>query len=177
MSVLRTDIPHPSFPAQQGRAESAMSRKRKVLAVVDGSARTVDVLEFLVAQAEGSAPNEVVVLNVQPLPEDWRLRGYGSFMRGEIRDRLINDRGRPIVTSAAVHLERAGIAHKERVEIGESAETIERCAREESCEQIVMAEPRSGALRRWLARRAGITIGSVVSQLLELAERPVVVVR
>jgi hypothetical protein len=149
----------------------------KILAVVDGSVRAADVLEFVIAQVGNRSLSEVVLLNVQPMPEDWRLRGYGSFKQAEIRDRLINDCGRPIVTSAGSRLARAGIAHKVRIEIGEVAETAERCAREEGCNQIVVSEPRSGALRRWLARQAGITIGSVVSQLLELSERAVVVVR
>jgi nucleotide-binding universal stress UspA family protein len=177
MSILRNDAPDPQSAADPGRTAAATPCRRKILAVVDGSARSAGVLDFLIAQAGDRLLLEVVVLNVQPMPEDWRLRGYGSFKRDEIRDRLINDRGRPVVANAAARLEHVGIAHKERVEIGEIAETIERCAREEACDQIVIAEPRSGALRRWLATQAGITIGSTVSQLLQLVERPVVVVR
>jgi nucleotide-binding universal stress UspA family protein len=176
MSVLRTDVPRPQSTVQQRSIAVVTPRKRRVLAVVDGSARTADVIEFLVAQA-CDRPQEVVILNVQPAPESWRLRGYETFKQGEIHDRLVNDRGKPVVAGVAGALDRAGIEHKERVEVGEIAETIERCAREEGCEQIVVAEPRSGTLRRWLARQAGVTIGSVVSQLLELTDRPVVVVR
>jgi nucleotide-binding universal stress UspA family protein len=176
MSVLRSNIPPPQSSVQQGSATPAVLRRRKVLAVVDGSAQTAGVVEFLIAQAV-DVPQEVVVLNVQPRPESWRLRGYETFKRDEIHDRLINDRGKPVVASVASALDRAGIVHRERVEIGDIAETIERCAREDACEQIVVAEPRSGALRRWLARQAGVTVGSVVSQLVELADRPVVVVR
>lgn len=176
MSVLRTDVSRSQPPAQRYPIALPLPRRRKVLAVVDGSARTADVIEFLVAQV-GDTAQEVVVLNVQPLPEDWRMRGYETFKRDEIRDRLVNDRGRPVVASVAGALDRAGIAHKERVEIGDTAETIERCAREEGCEQIVIAEPRSGVLRRWLALQAGVTVGSVVPQLLELTDLPVVVVR
>jgi nucleotide-binding universal stress UspA family protein len=177
MSVQRTDASRPQSAPDHGHAVAATPYRRKVLAVVDGSARSAGVLDFLTAQAGDRSLLDVVVLNVQPMPEDWRLRGYGSFKRDEIRDRLINDRGRPVVANAAARLDYVGIAHTERVEIGEIAETIERCAREEACDQIVIAEPRSGALRRWLAKQAGITIGSTVSQLLQLAERPVVVVR
>jgi nucleotide-binding universal stress UspA family protein len=177
MSVLRTDVPRPRSEMQHSRPAIATSRRRKVLAVVDGSARTADVLDFLIAQSSERFAQEVIILNVQPRPEDWRLRGYGSFKRDEIRDRLINDRGRPVVANAACHLDRAGIPHKERVEIGDPAETIERCAREEGCDHIVVAKPRSGALRHWLAKNGGITIGSLVTQLSELTDRPFTVVR
>ncbi|MBX9772784.1 MAG: universal stress protein [Xanthobacteraceae bacterium] len=175
MSVLRSDMPWPQATGQT-RPVARQVPKRRILAVVDGSARTADVIEFLIAQA-GGRPQEVVILNVQPPPESWRMRGYESFKQDEIRDRLVNDRGKPVVAAVAAALDRAAIEHKERVEIGEMAETVERCAREEGCEQIVVAEPRSGVVRRWLARQAGVTIGSVVSQLLALADRPVVVVR
>jgi nucleotide-binding universal stress UspA family protein len=176
MSVLRTDVPRPQSAVQKSPIALAVSRRRKVLAVVDGSARTADVIEFLVEQAADCA-QEVVVLNVQPQPESWRLRGYETFKQDEVHDRLVNDLGKPVVASVASALDRVGIGHKERVEIGKIAETIERCAREEDCEQIILAEPRSGALRRWLARQAGVTVGAVVPQLLELTDRPVVVVR
>jgi nucleotide-binding universal stress UspA family protein len=176
MSVLRTDLPRRELALQPNRSAVATPRRRKVLAVIDGSARSADVLDYLVETNEHSK-QEVVLLNVQPQPEDWRLRGYGSFKRDEIRDRLINDRGLPVVTSAASRLERAGIAHKERVEIGDPAETIERCAREEGCDEIVVAEQRSGSLRSWLAKQAGIAIGSLLCQLLEVTDRPLIVVR
>src|SRR5215203_2970419 len=85
MSVLRSDIMRQALPVHHGHAAPATARNRKILAVVDGSARTADVLEFLIAQSGGGPPQEVVLLNVQPLPEDWRLRGYGSFKQEEIR--------------------------------------------------------------------------------------------
>ena len=47
--------------------------------------------------AKSGGPIEVIVLNVQPLSESFRLRGYGSFKQDEVRDRLINDLGKPIV--------------------------------------------------------------------------------
>ena len=49
-----------------------------------------------------------------------------------IDDRLINDLGKRVVTSAARHLDAAGIAHKDRIELGDPAETIVRCADEEN---------------------------------------------
>ncbi len=159
------------------RAIETKPRTQKILAAVDGSERTGRVLEYLIGLAESGFSIEVVVLNVQPEPEDWRLRGYGSFKQDEIHDRLVNDLGKPIVASVGRTLDQANIAHKERVELGALADTILRCAREERCELIVVSEPRPGALRRWLARTAGISFGSVASKVVQLAEMTVITVK
>ena len=81
------------------RAAETKPRAQKILAAVDGSERTGRILEYLIGLAESGIPIEVVVLNIQPEPEDWRLRGYGSFKQGEIHDRLVNELGKPIVSS------------------------------------------------------------------------------
>ena len=104
-----------------------------------------------------------------------RLRGYGNFRRAEIDDRLINDLGKRAVTSAARHLEAANIAHKDRIELGDPAETIVRCADEEKCDLIVLAESRPSAVRQWLMRTTGAVIHSVASVVIHLARVPVLV--
>jgi nucleotide-binding universal stress UspA family protein len=134
------------------------------------------VIKYLLVHA-ARAPLEVVLLNIQPEPEQWRLRGYGWFKREEIRDRLINDLGRPAVTSAGQQLDVAGIKHTDRIELGTAADTILRCAREENCDLIVMAEPPVGALRQWLLRSAGVSIGSTASVVIKLAPVSVVVAK
>lgn len=159
------------------RAVETKRRTQKVLAAVDGSERTGRVLEYLIGLADSGISIEVVVLNVQPEPEDWRLRGYRSFKQEEVHDRLVNDLGKPIVTSVGRSLDQGGIAHKDRIELGDPAETILRCANEERCNLIVVSEPRSGAFRRWLTKTVGLTFGSVASDVAQLAEVPVVVVK
>lgn len=159
------------------RAVETKHNTQKILAAVDGSERTGRVLEYLIGLAESGIPIEVVVLNVQPAPEDWRLRGYGSFKQEEIHDRLVNDLGKPIVRSVGRRLDQAEIAHKERIELGALAETILRCANEERCDLIVVSEPRPGAIRRWLTRTTGLSFGSVASNVAQLAEISVIVVK
>ncbi len=159
------------------RAVGAKHNTQKILAAVDGSERTGRVLEYLIGLAESGIPIEVVVLNVQPEPEDWRLRGYGSFKQDEIHDRLVNDLGKPIVRSAGRRLDQADIAHKERIELGAPAETILRCANEERCDLIVVSEPPPRAFRRWLTRTIGLSFGSLASKVVQLAEIPVIVVK
>jgi nucleotide-binding universal stress UspA family protein len=149
----------------------------KVLAVIDGSERTGRVLDYLRGLAVRGAKLETVLLNVQPQPEDGRLRGYGSFKRQVIHDRLINDLGGRIVSSARRRLGQAGILHKERIEIGDAAETILRVAREERCELILLGEAHPGVVRRWLAQAIGVAVGSICSRVVQLADVPVVVVK
>ena len=124
-----------------------------MLAVVDGTESSGRVTKYLLDLHARDGAFEVVLLNVQPKPEVGRLRGYGSFRRAEIDDRLINDLGKRVVTSAARHLDAVSIAHKDRIELGDTAETIVRCADEEKCDLIVLAEPKPGVVRQWLMRR------------------------
>jgi nucleotide-binding universal stress UspA family protein len=149
----------------------------KVLAVIDGSERTGRVLEHLGGLAMRGAELETVLLNIQPEPDDGRLRGYGSFKKQVIHDRLINDVGRRIVSSAGRRLCQAGIIHKERIELGDAAKTILRVAQEERCDLILLGEAHPGIVRRWLARAIGVVLGSIGSQVVQLADMPVVVVK
>lgn len=153
------------------------SHPRKILAAVDGSERTNRVVDYLLSLAKKDKSIKVVVLNVQNEPEKWRLRGYESFKKDEIIDRLTRDVGGPIVRGVGRRLGRAGIAHDLRVEIGEPVETIIRCAAEEGCDLIVVGDPRPGVVRRWLTQTAGITFGSVAGKVVQLARKPIVVAR
>ena len=149
----------------------------KVLAVIDGSERTGRVLDYLRGLVLHGAKLETVLLNIQPKPEEGRLRGYGSFNRHVIHDRLINDLGKRVVSSAGRRLGQPGIVHKERIEIGDTAETILRVAQEERCDLILLGEAHPGAVRRWLAKATGVALGSIGSQVMQLADMPVVVVK
>jgi nucleotide-binding universal stress UspA family protein len=149
----------------------------KILALVDGSERTGRVLQYLLGLAKTCAPIEVVVLNVQPRPDEWRMRGYGWFKREEIRDRLTNDIGKRIVTVDKRTLDGAGIQSQTRIEIGEQVETITRCADEERADLVIVPERAPGFLRRWLLNTAHLPIGSAASVVLQLVSVPVVAIK
>jgi len=161
----------------RGSKQAEPARKRRVLACVDGTERTNHVVDYLVKLTHGGPLIEVVLLNVQPQPEDWRLRGYETFKRDEIRDRLINDLGMPVVSSAGRRLEQYGIPYATRVELGDLAEVAVRCAREERCEMVIAAEPRIGGIRQWIAVAAALLAGSLAARLIRIAETPVVIVK
>ena len=135
------------------------------------------MLDYLRGLALLGAELEIVLLNVQPKPADRRLRGYGSFKQEVIHNRLINDLGKRVVSCASRRLDQAGILHKERTELGDAAETILRVAREERCHLIPLGEAHPGAVRRWLIKATGLAFGSIGSQVLQLADIPVVVVK
>jgi nucleotide-binding universal stress UspA family protein len=160
--------------AAASRRSTASRNVHKILAVVDGSERTGRILEYLIEMA--SPPIKVVLLNIQPAPENWRLRGYLSFKADEIFDRLVNDLGGPIVKGAGRRLQEAGITHSEIVKLGNFTDSVLACQRDEACELIVLGETRAGPLRKWLLRNFGITVGSP-AQVAQLTDVPVVLVK
>jgi nucleotide-binding universal stress UspA family protein len=153
-------------------------RPRRLLAVVDGSERTNRVVDYLASIGQRGEAIEVVILNVQEKPADGRLRGYQSFKRNEIEDRLINDLGGPIVTSVSRRLEQAGIRNVGKVRIGEPVQEILGCAAEDRCDAVVVGDPRATIFQRWLVDMTGLSAGwSIAARVVLLAEVPVVVVK
>jgi len=165
--------------ASEPRAKGTAERKSplRVLAVVDGSENSGRVAKYLLDLHARDGAIAVVLLNIQPKPEVGRLRGYGSFRRAEIDDRLINELGRRVITSAGRHLDAASIVHKDRIELGDPVETILRCADEENCDLIVLADPKPGMVRQWLMRTSGVVTHSVASVVIHFANAPVLVAR
>ena len=164
-----------SKPKTKRNAEKKLPLR--VLAVVDGTESSGRVTKYLLDLYARDGAIEVVLLNVQPKPEVGRLRGYGSFRRAEIDDRLINDLGKRVVTSAARHLDAANIAHKDRIELGDPAEAIVRCADEEKVDLIVLAEPKPDVVRQWLMRTTGTVVHSVASVVIHFAQVPVLIAK
>jgi nucleotide-binding universal stress UspA family protein len=140
MAVVDTQRRKAAAPALTPEAHARPTLR--ALAVVDGSAGAGRVIKYLIDLHRGGAPLDVVLLNIQPRPQEWRLRGYGWFARDAIHDRLINDLGRRIVASAARYLDSVGISHRDRIELGDRGETILRCVREEGCDLLVLADCR-----------------------------------
>ena len=148
----------------------------RVLVPVDGSERTGRVLQYLLDLHARFGAIQVIILNVQPRPQEWRLRGYGWFQREAILDRLVNDLGQRAVASAGRQLDGSQIEHKSRIELGDPQDVIPQCAREEGCDLIVLAEPQYGKLRLWLMRWAGLATNPLASLVTRAAELPVVLV-
>lgn len=172
MASLRSQE-HPTVQ----RTATANLGSPTVLVVIDGSERTGRVIEYAVSLAQGGRGLEVVVLGVVPEPPDGRLRGYGSFKRDEIHARLKDAIGQRAVAAAARRFDQAGVSHRERIEVGDPAETILRVAGEEGCDVVLLGDSPAGAFRRWLPKVIGLTVATVASQVAQLAAVPVVVVK
>jgi nucleotide-binding universal stress UspA family protein len=155
----------------------AASTTMKVLAVVDGTQNTNFVLAHLIQLHNSCGPIEVILLNVQPVPAEWRLRGYQSFKREEVIRRLIDDVGTKITGSAGRRLASAGITYQHRIELGHLTSTILRCAQEDTVDVIVLGESPPALLRRWAMTALGVAVGSAASVIVHLAPTPVLVVK
>jgi nucleotide-binding universal stress UspA family protein len=145
----------------------------RVLAAVDGSEQAGSVAEYILDRFGGSVSTHVVVLNTQPKPLEWRTRGIAQEA---IRDRL-QELGQKATAPVAERLEQGQISAKLRIELGDPADTIVRCAKEEGCDLIVMSARPLGRAGSALVRNTGVTWGSVAAQVVKLADIPVVVVK
>lgn len=158
------------------RAAVASERLLKALIVIDGSERTGRVIAHTLNVAQDVRSIEVVLLVVVAAPTDGRLRGYGTFKRDQ-HAHFNEALGERAVTAAARRFDQAGVSHKERIEIGDPADTILRVAEEESCDLILLGDAPPGALRRWLPKVTGLSIATVASQVAQLAPIPVLVLK
>jgi nucleotide-binding universal stress UspA family protein len=145
----------------------------RVLAAVDGSEQAGSVADYILDRFGGSIATHVVVLNTQPKPQEWQTRGIAQEA---IRDRL-QELGQKAMTPITERLEQGLISTKPRVELGDPADTILRCAKEEGCDLIVMSTKPLGRVGSVLVRSTGVTWGSVAAQVVKLADIPVVVVK
>jgi nucleotide-binding universal stress UspA family protein len=145
----------------------------RILAAVDGTEQANRVADYLIDGVRDTIVAHVVVLNTQPKPLEWRTHGIA---REAIHDRL-QELGHKATALIAERLEQAHITTKPRVELGDPADTILRCAREEGCDLIVIGAKRLGPMRSAFVRNTGVTWGSVAAQVVKLADVPVVVVK
>ncbi len=145
----------------------------RVLAAVDGSEQAGPVADYILERFGGLIATHVVVLNTQPSPLEWQTRGIA---REAIHDRL-REIGQKATAAVTERLEQAQISASPRIELGDPADVIVRCAREERCDLIVMGSRPLGRLSSALVRNTGVTWGSVAAQVVKLADIPVVVVK
>ena len=171
------DAPHPPAAIRQTADQGAADRLR-FLVVVDGRECTNRVVDFVTAVAGERSGTEAVVLNVQDLRGNARLRGYDSFKREEIEDRLINEFGGPIVNSVSTWLQKAGVLAVPTVKVGDPVPIILDCAADNGCDAIVIGEPQPKGLRGWITAVTRLPlVSSRLHQLMTRSVKPLVVVK
>jgi nucleotide-binding universal stress UspA family protein len=142
---------------------------RKLLVPVDGSDCSLRALEYVIgARARLRDPQalKIHLLNVQA-----PLRGDVSMFVGEERIRAYHrEEGEKALAAARALLDKAGIAYRFHIKVGEPAEVITRMAAERGCDGIVMGTHGRGAI-------AGMLLGSVAAKVLHLCTMPVLFVK
>ncbi len=166
----------PSLQSSEQTA-SKTTRPAKLLVVVDGSERAGRVIEYALGLVPNGKQREIVLLGVVRQPDDARLRGYGSFKRDQINAHLKETLGRRSISAAARRFDQAGVAHKDRIEVGDPVETILRVANEEGCDLILVADAPAGTVQRWLPKAVGLSLATIAGQVAQQAVVPVVVVK
>jgi nucleotide-binding universal stress UspA family protein len=89
----------------------------------------------------------------------------------------LTNAGRRAITAAARVLSHIGIEHRDRVEIGDTVETILRVANNEGCNLIIISSPSPGSLQKWIQGATGVWISTTAGRVAELATVPVVIVK
>ncbi len=172
------DASRPAFVAIRQSEDQGAANRLRFLVVVDGHECTNRVVDFVATVAKERNGTEAVVLNVQDVRGNARLRGYESFKREEIEDRLIKELGGPIVNTASTWLQKAGVLSVPTVKIGEPISIILDCAAENECDAIVIGEPRPKGLRGWIAAVTRLPLVSPrLHQLMTRSAKPLVVVK
>lgn len=141
----------------------------KFLVPVDGSPASIHALQFAARQALSAGDTSIVLLNVQNAANLGLTDGAGILPPELVRSEEY-DAANAVIEEAAALCRGAGVPYATRTELGAIAPTIDRVAREEKVEQIIMGSRGLGGVR-------GLLLGSVATQLLHLTELPVTLLK
>lgn len=131
------------------------------------------LIRTLVTDLAGQLTAGVVLLNVQPEPDEVRTR---AIFKDKTRALLL-ERGNKVLAPARQALATAGIMHASHVLICDDVEEIVRHAHQESCSLIVVAAGPQGEWRRHWLGITGQTSKSIASRLADVADIPLLVIR
>jgi nucleotide-binding universal stress UspA family protein len=141
----------------------------KILVPVDGSPASIRAVRLAVDQVKALPDASLVLVNVQnfsglSLPEGAEIMASAWIEQQEERAA-----GEALKDAIRICHERA-ISYVTRAERGGVAATIDRVARDEHVQHIVMGTRGLGGVR-------GLLLGSVTTQLLHLVDVPVTLVK
>ena len=141
----------------------------KILVPVDGSPASLRALKLAIDQVKGQVAASLIVLNVQNLSTLDLSESAGVMPPGWIEEE--EKRASQAVLNVPQSIcKQAGIPHSVRTERGAIAATIERVARAEHVDQIIMGTRGLGGIR-------GLLLGSVAMQVLHLVDVPLTLVK
>jgi nucleotide-binding universal stress UspA family protein len=137
----------------------------KVLLPVDGSDQSKRAIDFFLTHIKRTGPVEAVLLNVHPASETRALAMHRDTILADLRRSA-----EEVLAEPRRRLDAGGIPYKERLELGDIAQTIVKVAREEGCAHIIMGTRGQGAI-------VGLLLGSVATNVLQLTDVPVTLVK
>jgi nucleotide-binding universal stress UspA family protein len=140
----------------------------KILLAVDGSEHALRAARHVAAMGTYLAkPPTVLLLNVQPPVASGLVR---RFLSQEALDGYYRDEARAALEPVEKLLAQHGVATESHVVVGDVAASIAEFAAKHGCDQIVMGTRGLGGVK-------GALLGSVASEVLHLADRPVLLVK
>jgi nucleotide-binding universal stress UspA family protein len=137
-----------------------------LLIPVDGSIHSDNAVRHALALKQ-YMPLEIHLLNVQPGLHSGHAKMFVS-------DKQLHDYQREqadqALQSARALLDAAKTTYQHHIGVGAPAETIVAFAKEKHCDQIIMGARGAGAITK-------LILGSVATEVIELAEIPVTLVK
>ena len=141
----------------------------RIVVPVDGSAPANRAVAHALSLVAGRPESEIVLVNAQNL-QTLDISDISAVMTVEVDRRLAARQSRTALRRAITLCRKAQTRFVTRAEIGSSAETIDRVAREVGAHQIVMGTRGLGSL-------GNLFLGSVAAKVVQLAEVPVTLVK
>lgn len=140
----------------------------KLLLAVDGSEHALRAAQYVVAlRAQLNSPPTVLVLNVQPPVASGLVR---RFLSQDALDGYYRDEARGALEPVENVLAQNDVTTESHVVVGDIAASIAEFATRHGCDPIVMGTRGVGGVK-------GALLGSVASEVLHLADRPVLLVK
>lgn len=140
----------------------------KILLPVDGSACALRAVEHLIAHIEWfRAVPEIHLLHVHPPIPIGRVQAHVGH---DTLSSYYLQESQSFLAAAQKKLDAAGRFHTTHIHVGPPAEIVTKLAGELNCDLIIMGTHGRSAL-------AGLVMGSVASQTLQLAACPLLLIK
>ena len=140
----------------------------KILMPVDGSSNALRAVDHVIKHvSEFRETPQLQLLNVQ-----WNVAkgNVKLFINHSTINDYYREQGEAALQDARTALENAGLNYQYHISVGKPADAIAQYAHEQGVDQIVMGRQGQGNLKSLL-------LGSVVKQVLQLVDCPVLLVK